>query len=72
MDHRPTHLRAAAASARAFAANLGSQDLRESFLLLARRWEAEAEGPEEKNGRQSGTSRPMRTFPEKAPAWRVN
>jgi hypothetical protein len=53
MEHKPTHLRAAAASARAFADNLGSQELRESFLLLARRWEAEAEGRE---GKQNGQS----------------
>jgi hypothetical protein len=72
MDQRPDHLRAAAASARAFADNLGSQDLRESFLLLARRWEAEAEGRDGKKSGQSGTSRLMRTFPRKAPPPRVN
>lgn len=43
MNEMATDLRAAAASARAFADNVDAPDLRQSFLRMARRWEAEAD-----------------------------
>lgn len=45
-----TDLRAAAASARAFADNLDVSELRQSFLAMARRWEAEADRCDQRDG----------------------
>ncbi len=42
MNQMATDLRAAAASARAFAETLDSPELRQSFRTMAKRWEAEA------------------------------
>lgn len=43
MNQMTIDLRAAAASARAFADGAGSAELRQSFYAMARRWEAEAD-----------------------------
>jgi hypothetical protein len=48
MDQTATELREAAASARAFADNIGSAELKRSFREMARRWEAEADDCETK------------------------
>jgi len=50
MDQMATDLRAAAASARAFADTVESAELRESFRDMARRWEAEAKRCEKRKG----------------------
>jgi hypothetical protein len=50
MDQMATDLRAAAASARAFADTVESAELRESFRDMARRWEAEATQCEKRTG----------------------
>jgi len=49
MNQMATDLRAAAASARAFADNVDSSELRHSFLGMARRWEAEADRCDRRN-----------------------
>jgi hypothetical protein len=56
MDQLATELREAAASARAFADNLGSTELKRSFREMARRWEAEADEWETKQ-QQSAAKR---------------
>lgn len=43
MNQNAIELRKAAASARAFADNVGSLELRRSFREMARRWDAEAD-----------------------------
>jgi hypothetical protein len=43
MKQTASELRKAAASARAFADNLGSAELRRSFTDMARRWDLEAD-----------------------------
>jgi len=56
MNQTATELREAAASARAFADNIGSAELKRSFREMARRWEAQADECEPKELR-SRTSR---------------
>ena len=56
MNQLATELREAAASARAFADNLGSTELKRSFREMASRWEAEADEWETKQ-QQSAAKR---------------
>jgi hypothetical protein len=56
MNKMTTDLRAAAASARAFADSAGSAELKQSFYAMAQRWEAEADRCEKK-GRRLGNFR---------------
>jgi len=51
MNKVTTDLRAAAASARAFADSVGSAELKQSFYAMAQRWEAEADRCEKKGRR---------------------
>jgi hypothetical protein len=66
MNQTATELREAAASARAFADNIGSAELKRSFREMARRWEAEADKCETKE-LGSGTSRSRRDVCRKTP-----
>ncbi len=58
MNQTAAELREAAASARAFADNIGSAELKRSFREMARRWEAEAEECETK---EPGNRTPWRS-----------
>jgi hypothetical protein len=53
MNQNAAELREAAASARAFADNVGSPELKRSFREMARRWEAEADECETKGRHRS-------------------
>jgi hypothetical protein len=61
MSQIATELRQAAASARAFADNLGSAELKRSFREMARRWEAEAN---ERDTRERRSATPRSSRPE--------
>lgn len=64
MSKLETELRAAAASARAFADSLDSPELKRSFRELARRWEAEADVQKrEDQSPRRGTSRRLQALP---------
>jgi hypothetical protein len=70
MSKLTTELRAAAASARAFADNLDSPELKRNFKEMARGWEAEADKREkEDRSPRPGTSRRSQAF-AKGPAGR--
>jgi hypothetical protein len=56
MNQMVIDLRAAAASARAFADTAISTELRQSFYAMARRWEAEADQRDRERARDWGTS----------------
>ena len=62
MDQHAAELREAAASARAFADNIGSAELKRSFREMARRWEAEADEWETKE-QESAVERSRRSVP---------
>jgi hypothetical protein len=56
MNQMVIDLRAAAASARAFADGTISTELRQSFYAMARRWEAEADQRDKERAKDRGTS----------------
>jgi len=56
MNQMVIELRAAAASARAFADSAMSMELRQSFYDMARRWEAEADQSDKERAKDRGTS----------------
>jgi hypothetical protein len=58
MNQTATELREAAASARAFADNIASAELKRSFREMARRWEAEADDCETKERGRGASRRP--------------
>ena len=60
MNKMTTDLRAAAASARAFADSAGSAELKQSFYAMAKRWEAEADRCEKKGRRLRNFRMPAR------------
>jgi len=62
MNQMTTDLRAAAASARAFADSAGSAELRLSFYRMARRWEAEADRREKEQAEMPGNFHPLVGF----------
>lgn len=71
MSKLTTELKAAAASARAFADSIGSPELKRAFREMAGRWEAEADEHERDEPSETpGTSARPKAFHDTAPAWK--